>query len=90
MRFDEKLSSAHIRQRDRKVRTVVLSSRVRGEIGGYAKGRTVGRDDAPLIASQRNGRAFSTVSLSMLFKEIYELAGIEHPRIQGGGRLPLD
>jgi hypothetical protein len=30
------------------------------------------RDD---LASQRNGRAFSTVSLSMLFKEIYETAG---------------
>jgi integrase/recombinase XerD len=59
-----------------KGRTVVLSTRVRGEIGGYAKGRTVGRDDAPLIATQRNGRAFSAVSLSMLFKEIYELAGI--------------
>jgi integrase/recombinase XerD len=32
--------------------------------------------DAPLIASQRNGRAFTNVSLSMLFKEIYEAAGI--------------
>jgi site-specific recombinase XerD len=29
-----------------------------------------------LIASQRNGRAFSSVTLSMLFKQIYELAGI--------------
>ena len=29
----------------------------------------------PLIASQRNGRAFSNVTLSMLFKEIYETAG---------------
>ena len=36
----------------------------------------VWRDNAALIASQRNGRAFSAVSLSMLFKEIYELAGI--------------
>ncbi len=30
----------------------------------------------PLIASQRNGRFFSNVSLSMVIKEIYELAGI--------------
>jgi hypothetical protein len=29
-----------------------------------------------LIASQPNGRAFSNVTLSMLFKEIYEMAGI--------------
>jgi integrase/recombinase XerD len=34
------------------------------------------RHDAPLIASQRNGRPFSNVSLSMLFKEIYEAVGI--------------
>ena len=31
---------------------------------------------APLIASQRNGRPFTNVTLSMLFKEIYETAGI--------------
>jgi integrase/recombinase XerD len=59
-----------------KGRTVILSDRVRKEIDGYLKTRSTWRDDAPLIASQRNGRAFSTVSLSMLFKEIYEMAGI--------------
>ena len=32
--------------------------------------------NAPLIASQRNGRPFTNVTLSMLFKEIYETAGI--------------
>jgi integrase/recombinase XerD len=32
--------------------------------------------DTPLIFSQRNRRAFSNVTLSMLVKEIYELAGI--------------
>jgi integrase/recombinase XerD len=32
--------------------------------------------DAPLIASHRNGRAFSNVTLSMLFEDIYETAGI--------------
>jgi len=59
-----------------KGRTVVLSERVRREIAAHLKSRTHCREDAPLIASQRNGRSFSNVSLSMLFKETYELAGI--------------
>jgi integrase/recombinase XerD len=59
-----------------KGRTVVLSERVRRELGGHLKNRLHYRGDAPLIASQRNGRFFSNVSLSMLFKEIYDLAGI--------------
>jgi integrase/recombinase XerD len=57
-------------------RTVVLSTRVRGEIGEYLKAPRVQRYDDPLISSQRNASAFSNVTLSMLFKEIYELAGI--------------
>jgi integrase/recombinase XerD len=59
-----------------KGRTVVLAERVRREIAAHLKARTHCREDAPLIASQRNGRSFSNVSLSMLFKEIYELTGI--------------
>jgi len=59
-----------------KGRTVVLSNRVRSEIDAQLKCRTSHRLDAPLIASQRNGRPFSNVSLSMLFKEVYEAAGI--------------
>ena len=59
-----------------KGRTVVLSNRVRGEIDATLKNRPRHHHDAPLIASQRNGRPFSNVSLSMLFKEIYEVAGI--------------
>ena len=59
-----------------KGRTVVLANRVRKEIEAYLKARSTWRNDSPLVASQRNGRAFSTVSLSMLFKEIYETAGI--------------
>jgi integrase/recombinase XerD len=55
---------------------VVLSTRARTEIGEYLKTHRVRRHDAPLIASQRNNRAFSNVTLSMLLKEIYELAGI--------------
>ena len=59
-----------------KGRTVVLAHRVRKEIEAYLKARSTWRNESPLVASQRNGRAFSTVSLSMLFKEIYETAGI--------------
>jgi len=59
-----------------KGRTVILSERARKEIDRYLSTGTAWRKDSPLIASQRNGRAFSTVSLSMLFKEIYEMAGI--------------
>jgi integrase/recombinase XerD len=59
-----------------KGRTVVLSGRVRREIDGYAKSQPIRDFDTPLIFSQRNRRAFSNVTLSMLFKEIYELAGI--------------
>src|SRR5712691_3045778 len=39
-----------------KGRTVVLSSRVREEIGPFVKSTTCRPDDKPLIASQRNGR----------------------------------
>jgi len=59
-----------------KGRTVVLSHRVREEVETCIKGRPGQRHDAPLIASQRNRRPFSNVSLSMVFKEIYELAGV--------------
>ena len=59
-----------------KGRTVVLSGRVRAEINAYAKSQIIQHFDTPLIFSQRNRRAFSNVTLSMLFKEIYELAGI--------------
>src|SRR5712664_651083 len=59
-----------------KGRTVVLSSRVREEIGLFVKSLARTPEDRPLIASQRNDNRFSAVSLSMLFKEIYEMAGI--------------
>jgi len=59
-----------------KGQTVVLSKRVRSEVGAYLKQRWISTPHAPLIASQRNGKAFSPVTLSMLFKEIYELAGL--------------
>ena len=57
-------------------RTVVLSNRVRKEIEAYLKHYPLADPEWPLIRSQR-GRAFSSLTLSMLFKEIYELAGIK-------------
>jgi integrase/recombinase XerD len=59
-----------------KGRTVVLSDRVQREIAAHLENRVHCRDDAPLIASQRNGRFFSNVTLSMMFKEVYEMAGV--------------
>ena len=60
----------------KKGRTVILSTRVRKEIGSFLENSTKRDHSAPLIASQRNGRPFTGVTLSMLFKEIYEAAGI--------------
>jgi integrase/recombinase XerD len=59
-----------------KGRTVILSERVRKELASFLKSHPTRDHAAPLIASQRNGRAFTNVTLSMLFKEIYETAGI--------------
>jgi integrase/recombinase XerD len=60
-----------------KGRTVILSERVRKEIASFFKNKQPYRaQGSPLIASQRNRRAFTNVTLSMLFKEIYETAGI--------------
>jgi integrase/recombinase XerD len=60
-----------------KSRTVILSERVRKELASFFRNKQPYRDqDSPLIASQRNGRAFSNVTLSMLFKEVYDAAGI--------------
>jgi integrase/recombinase XerD len=57
-------------------RTVVLSGRVQSELAEYLKTRWITVASSALISSQRSGRAFSALTLSMLFKEIYELAGI--------------
>ena len=59
-----------------KGRTVVLSERVRREIGSFLKTQPLRHPEAPLIVSQRNGRPFANVTLSMVFKTIYETAGI--------------
>src|SRR5262249_4111240 len=59
-----------------KGRTVILSGRVRREIGAYLKSQPDRQFDSPLIFSQRNRRAFSSLTLSMLFKSIYDATGI--------------
>jgi integrase/recombinase XerD len=59
-----------------KGRTVILSERVRKELASFLRKQRKRDHVAPLIASQRNGRAFTNVTLSMLFKEIYQTAGI--------------
>ena len=55
---------------------MTLSRRIRAEIELYAESRQTQSSDSPLIFSQRSRRGFSALTLSMLFKEIYELAGI--------------
>ena len=59
-----------------KGRTVIPSEWVRREIGSFLKTQSVRHPEAPLIVSQRNGRPFANVTLSMVFKTIYETAGI--------------
>ena len=59
-----------------KGRTVILSERVRREIGSFLKTQPKRDQSAPLIASQRNNRPFTNITLSMLCKTVYELAGI--------------
>ena len=65
-------------------RTVILPTRAQKEIELYLKERPFAQPDWPLIRSQRCGR-FSGLTLSMLFKEIYELAGI-HTSSHSGRR----
>ncbi len=59
-----------------KGRTVILSRHIRAKIGAYRDSLPSPYLDGPLIFSQRSRRGFSALTLSMLFKEIYELAGI--------------
>jgi integrase/recombinase XerD len=56
-------------------RMVVLSNRVRKEIETYLNLHPYAQSDRPLIRSQR-GEAFSSLTLSMSFKRIYDFAGI--------------
>jgi len=66
-----------------KGRTVIVSGRVQRELESYLKTLRRISPDVPLIPSQRNGRRFTNVTLSMLFKEIYETAGIRTSSLSG-------
>jgi hypothetical protein len=57
-------------------RTVVFPIRTHAEIDAHFKICPMPCHDSALIGSQRNRHAFSNVTLSILFKEIYEAAGI--------------
>ncbi len=59
-----------------KGRTVVVSKRAQTELGRYLDKRKPLQPKAPLIPSERGGKSFSNVTLSMLFKHVYQLAGI--------------
>ena len=68
-----------------KGRTIVVSARVQKEIESYVmKTRPFNNRNMPLICSQRRRQAFSSLTLSMLFGEIYYLAGIALLRIPAG------
>jgi len=56
-------------------RTVIVSDRVRKEVASFLRLYPSPDPERPLIRSQR-GRAFSSLTLSMLFKDVYEMAGI--------------
>jgi integrase/recombinase XerD len=56
-------------------RTVVLSERAQKEVASFLRLNPPTDPERPLIRSQRGG-AFSSLTLSMLFGGIYEMAGI--------------
>jgi integrase/recombinase XerD len=57
-----------------KGRTVIVSSKVQAEIRSFLKDLSFD-PDAPLIASQKGG-FFSPQTLCMLFKSVFEMAGL--------------
>jgi integrase/recombinase XerD len=59
-----------------KGRTVIVSGRIRREMAAYLETRKSWSAESPLVVSQRSRRAFTALTLCMLFKEIYDLAGI--------------
>lgn len=58
-------------------RAVVLSKRVQLELRSYLLERQASAATAPLLPSQRGGRPFSPVTMSMMFRDIYALAGLK-------------
>ena len=68
-------------------RTVILSQSLQKEILKYVSGLTGFRrnEDQPLIMSQKGG-SFSPTTMVMLFRRIYDLAGLRDARSHSGRR----
>lgn len=68
-------------------RTVILSKKLQQEILNYVGNLTgfKSRSDQPLICSQKGGH-FSPTTLVMLFRQIYDLAGLSDARSHSGRR----
>jgi integrase/recombinase XerD len=70
-----------------KGRTVILSRRVRKEIGFFLKNSSKRDQNAPLIASQRNNRPFTNVTRRCCLGKSTRQQASERPHIRAGGRL---
>ena len=70
-----------------KKRTVILSQSLQKEVLNFVRGLTGFRrnSDQPLIMSQKGG-PFSATTMVMLFRRIYDLAGLRDARSHSGRR----
>ena len=66
-------------------RTVFVGKKLQKEIGRYMKARRLNTLDVPLIRSQKGGH-FSPTTMVMLFRRIYDQAGIRDARSHSGRR----
>ncbi len=66
-------------------RTVIMGRKLQKEIARYLEKRGKYKMDAPLIASQKRGH-FSATTMVMLFRRIFDAAGIKDARSHSGRR----
>ncbi len=66
-------------------RTVFVGKKLQREIGRYMKTQRRPKLDAPLIRSQKGGH-FSATTMVMLFRRIFDTAGIKDARSHSGRR----
>ena len=66
-------------------RTVFMGKKLQREIGRYMKTQNQPKLDAPLIRSQKGGH-FSPTTMVMLFRRIFDAAGIKDARSHSGRR----
>ena len=66
-------------------RTVILGNKLQKEISRYLKNRRWHSLDAPLIRSQKGGH-FNATTMVMLFRRIFDAAGIVDARSHSGRR----